>query len=142
MDERTDGWMDRRNFSPVFYRISSPIGSAALPTPSLCDTLLGATKHLYRKVCLSVPLSVNRSVTLSHLLRFRRALEHHILQGNEGRVAQLLRPYVFQFAEACSCKAHVRLRRGTMRCGIHAKCKMRPADALSHLFWRRLCAHV
>ena len=42
MDRRTggwmDGWVDRWNFLPVFYRTSSPIGSAALPTSSFSTT--------------------------------------------------------------------------------------------------------
>ena len=39
---------------------------------------LGAIKHLYKRVCLSVRPSVGRSVTPSHFRRFWRASEHRV----------------------------------------------------------------
>ena len=41
---RTDGQMDKQNCPPVFYRISSPIGSAALPIFSFSATAYGRVR--------------------------------------------------------------------------------------------------
>ena len=72
MDGWTDGWMDgrmdgRTEFPPVFYRTSSPIGSAALPTSSFSTTAYGRAR-----------------VPLDAFGRLVNELFNDVLQGSES----------------------------------------------------------
>ena len=57
MDRRMDRWMDGRTdrwteFPPEFYRTSSPIGSAAVPTSILSTTAYGRARIPLTSCCL------------------------------------------------------------------------------------------